>query len=44
MKIETRDKHVRVAFDGEIDLMKTPLHYQSRHGELRVMVPDSKNE
>jgi diacylglycerol kinase family enzyme len=44
MKIETRHQHVRVAFDGEIDVMKTPLYYQSRPGELRVMVPDSKNE
>src|SRR5258706_10278647 len=44
VKIETKHKRLRVAFDGEVNVMETPLYYQSRHGELRVMVPDSKNE
>jgi diacylglycerol kinase family enzyme len=30
-----------VALDGEIRIMKTPLHYQTRAGALRVVVPRS---
>jgi diacylglycerol kinase family enzyme len=30
-----------VALDGEIRVMKTPLHYQTRAGSLRVVVPRS---
>ncbi len=39
VKIETRHRRMRVAFDGEVDVMQTPLHYQSRPAGLRVMVP-----
>jgi diacylglycerol kinase family enzyme len=42
--IETRHRRLRVAFDGEVDVMPTPLHYQSRPGALRVIVPDGENE
>jgi diacylglycerol kinase family enzyme len=28
-----------VALDGEVRIMKTPLHYQIRPGALRVVVP-----
>jgi diacylglycerol kinase family enzyme len=30
-----------VALDGEVRIMKTPLHYQMRAGALRVMVPET---
>lgn len=37
--IETRHKRLRVAFDGEVDILETPLHYHVRPGALRVIVP-----
>ncbi|HSH92432.1 MAG TPA: diacylglycerol kinase family protein [Ramlibacter sp.] len=37
--VDTPETHVRVAVDGEVTLMKTPLHYRSRPGALRVIVP-----
>jgi diacylglycerol kinase family enzyme len=39
VKIETRHKRLRAAFDGEVELMQAPLQYQSRPGALRVMAP-----
>ncbi|HKP39100.1 MAG TPA: diacylglycerol kinase family protein [Pyrinomonadaceae bacterium] len=39
VKIETRRKRVRVAFDGEVDVMEGPLQYRIRPGALRVIVP-----
>ena len=42
VKILTRRKRLRVAFDGEVDVMKTPLHYRVRPGALRVLVPNSE--
>ncbi len=42
--IETRHRRLRVAFDGEVATMQTPLHYQSRPGGLRVMVPPAENK
>lgn len=36
--IETRRNHLRVATDGEVTVMKTPLHYRVRPGALRVLV------
>jgi diacylglycerol kinase family enzyme len=39
MTIETRHKHLHVAFDGEVDRMATPLRYRIRPGALTVMVP-----
>lgn len=44
VKIETKHRHLRVAFDGEVDLMATPLHYRSRPGPLRVMVRGSEHK
>ena len=32
---------VHVATDGEVSVMRTPLHYRSRPGALRVVVPDA---
>jgi len=37
--VETRRKVVRVATDGEITLMQTPLHYRIRPGFLSVLTP-----
>ena len=44
VKIETKHRHLRVAFDGEVDLMPTPLNYRSRPRALRVMVPGSESK
>ncbi|HEX8847300.1 MAG TPA: diacylglycerol kinase family protein [Pyrinomonadaceae bacterium] len=38
--VETRrPKRLRVATDGEVTIMTTPLHYRVRPGALRVLVP-----
>jgi diacylglycerol kinase family enzyme len=39
VKIMTRHKRIRVAFDGEIDILETPLNYSVRPGALNVVVP-----
>jgi YegS/Rv2252/BmrU family lipid kinase len=39
VKIATRHKRLRVAFDGEIEVMKPPLEYRVRSRALRVIVP-----
>ena len=39
--IETKHKRLRVAFDGEVDVMAGPLHYRIRPGALRVIVPEN---
>jgi len=39
VKIVTRHKRLRVAFDGEIEVMKPPLEYRIRSRALRVIVP-----
>lgn len=44
LTIETRRKRLRVAFDGEIDLMESPLHYRVRPRALRVIVPENRTE
>ena len=40
--IRTRRPRIRVATDGEVVKMDTPLHYKIRTGALRVVVPQSK--
>jgi diacylglycerol kinase family enzyme len=37
--IGTRHRHLRVATDGEVNIMATPLHYRIRPGALTVLVP-----
>ncbi|HLC14562.1 MAG TPA: diacylglycerol kinase family protein [Chthoniobacterales bacterium] len=37
--IESRRKHLLLAIDGEVARMEPPLHYRSRPGALRVIVP-----
>lgn len=45
VRIQTRRKRLRVAFDGEIEVMETPLQYRIRQRALRVIVPeDAKGE
>jgi diacylglycerol kinase family enzyme len=39
IQIVTRHKHLRVATDGEVTVMATPLHYCTRPGALIVIVP-----
>jgi YegS/Rv2252/BmrU family lipid kinase len=43
--IETRrPKRLRVATDGEVTIMTTPLHYRVRPGALSVLVPKGRDE
>ena len=37
--VHTHRDHVQVATDGEVNVMRTPLHYHCRPGALRVVVP-----
>lgn len=37
--VRTRRRGVRVATDGEVHVMQSPLHYRIHPGALRVMVP-----
>ena len=39
VKIETPHQRLRVAFDGELEVMKPPLQYRIRERALRVIVP-----
>jgi diacylglycerol kinase family enzyme len=39
--VEPRRKRVRVSTDGEVALMRAPLHYRVRPGLLTVLVPKS---
>ena len=40
--IETRRKRLRVATDGEVTIMRTPLHYRVHPAALRVIVPKTE--
>lgn len=39
LEIDTRHKRIRVAIDGEVTVMLTPLRYRIRPGALTVIVP-----
>jgi diacylglycerol kinase family enzyme len=39
--IEVRHPHMRIATDGEVNMMDTPLRYRVRSGALRVIVPQT---
>ena len=41
--IETRRTRLRVATDGEVNIMRSPLHYIVRPGALRVIAPKNVN-
>jgi diacylglycerol kinase family enzyme len=43
LKIKTKHKRLRVAFDGEVDSLEAPLRYRVRPGALRVIVPGDDN-
>jgi len=40
--VETRRRRLRVATDGEIAIIETPLHYRVRPCALRVLVPEKQ--
>jgi diacylglycerol kinase family enzyme len=42
LTVNTRKKHLRVAFDGEIRRMRTPLRYVARPGALQVIAPETE--
>lgn len=44
VRIQTRHKRIRVATDGEVDILETPLDYRVRPGELKVMVPREESQ
>jgi YegS/Rv2252/BmrU family lipid kinase len=37
--VRTARRHVRVATDGEVNVMEAPLHYRIRPGALQVLLP-----
>lgn len=39
VSIETARRHVSVALDGEVTIMRPPLHYRIRPAALRTLVP-----
>lgn len=39
MTIQTRRRHLRVATDGEVRTMETPLSYRVRHAALTIIAP-----
>jgi len=42
LSIDTpKSRRVRVAVDGEITTMATPLHYRTYQAALRVLVPEA---
>ncbi len=44
VSIHTRRKRIHVAFDGEVELVDTPLRYKILPQALRVIVPAAKTE
>lgn len=44
IEIRTRRKRVHVAFDGEVDIMRSPLIYKSIPAALKVIVPQATAE
>jgi diacylglycerol kinase family enzyme len=44
VRINTRHRHLRVALDGEVTIMKPPLYYRARPGALRVLTPANASE
>lgn len=42
--VETRRERLLVATDGEVNVMRAPLHYRVRPGELRVIVPRGEDK
>jgi diacylglycerol kinase family enzyme len=42
--IQTRRKRIQVAFDGEVSVLQTPLHYKTLPKALKVIVPKPEIE
>ena len=42
--IATKSSRARVAMDGEVDILQTPLEYRIRPRALSVVVPDSRGD
>ncbi|HEX5704581.1 MAG TPA: diacylglycerol kinase family protein [Pyrinomonadaceae bacterium] len=42
--IATKSSRARVAMDGEVDILQTPLEYRIRPRALSVVVPDSRRD
>ena len=42
--IATKSSRARVAIDGEVDILQTPLEYRIRPRALRVVVPDARED
>ena len=40
-KVETRRRRIPVALDGEVVVLQTPLHFGTRPGALKVIVPEA---
>lgn len=43
-EISAKTSRLPVALDGEVRIMHTPLHYRSRPGALRIIVPETRQE
>jgi diacylglycerol kinase family enzyme len=41
LEVRSKTSRLPVALDGEVHIMRPPLHYRSRPGALRVMVPST---
>ena len=41
-EISAKASRLPVALDGEVTIMHPPLHYRSRPGALRVIVPSAR--
>jgi diacylglycerol kinase family enzyme len=41
LEVRSKTSRLPVALDGEVHIMRPPLHYRSRRGALRVMVPST---
>jgi diacylglycerol kinase family enzyme len=43
-EIRSHASRLHVACDGEVEVMRSPLHYRTRSGALRVFVPELESE
>jgi diacylglycerol kinase family enzyme len=43
-EISAKTSRLPVALDGEVRIMHTPLHYRSRPGALRIIVPETRQD
>jgi diacylglycerol kinase family enzyme len=43
-EISAKTSRLPVALDGEVRIMHTPLHYRSRPGALRIIIPETRQD